>query len=409
MSPEDHLYLRVLPPSQTTHFNSSLTSTSNFRLRAVYGYRITDPDCDGLCVEVPTSYSDYVYPTSPSGSSLFIDTTPAAIKIFGGLMWSNKRPNATLQGAIAHCNSLSYGGVTGWRLPTVDEMTVAYANGISGTASADWMTTSQMNDYFWAPRPNNTWGYAYLKNMANNVNGWLYILIPNAVVCVKTPPPTVTSISPNTGTPGGGTDVTITGTNFLTGATAVTIGGIAATEVTVVNATTITAVTAAGGTAGAASVLVTTPSGTSAPNTLFTRTTTSTIAAPSNFRKTETQQESEDSDGYEIIVRSYNLTWYTPSTTTNSYGTLLRYEIQMATSTQTYGIASMPPVWGWSQVTTLHVSLSQNNSVSVGSFYLPDNRTFRVRAVYGEWTTDPDCDGLCYAITRGYSDYVYAQ
>ncbi|MEQ1613199.1 MAG: autotransporter domain-containing protein, partial [Hyphomicrobiaceae bacterium] len=52
---------------------------------------------------------------------------------------------------------------------------------------------------------------------------------------------------------------------------AVTIGGTAATSVVVVNSTTITAVTPAG-TAGTASVLVTTPGGTNAANTLYTYT-----------------------------------------------------------------------------------------------------------------------------------------
>ena len=80
--------------------------------------------------------------------------------------------------------------------------------------------------------------------------------------------PTVTSISPTSGSTAGGTTITITGTDF-TGATAVTIGGTAATNVTVVNSTTITATTPAG-TAGTASVLVTTPGGTNAANTLFT-------------------------------------------------------------------------------------------------------------------------------------------
>ncbi|HEX8979164.1 MAG TPA: IPT/TIG domain-containing protein, partial [Parasulfuritortus sp.] len=72
--------------------------------------------------------------------------------------------------------------------------------------------------------------------------------------------PTVTGISPTSGSTAGGTSVTITGTNF-TGATSVTIGGTAATSVTVVNATTITATTPAGS-AGAANVAVTTPGGT---------------------------------------------------------------------------------------------------------------------------------------------------
>ncbi|MBL9184803.1 MAG: choice-of-anchor D domain-containing protein, partial [Verrucomicrobiaceae bacterium] len=80
--------------------------------------------------------------------------------------------------------------------------------------------------------------------------------------------PTVTSITPSTGSTAGGTSVTITGTDF-TGATGVTIGGAAATSVVVSNDTTITCTTPAGS-AGTASVLVTTPGGTNAANTLFT-------------------------------------------------------------------------------------------------------------------------------------------
>ena len=81
-------------------------------------------------------------------------------------------------------------------------------------------------------------------------------------------PPTVSSISPSTGTSRGGTSVTITGANLI-GASSVTIGGVAATSVTVINSTTITATTPAG-TVGTASVLVTTSIGTNAANTLFT-------------------------------------------------------------------------------------------------------------------------------------------
>jgi hypothetical protein len=52
--------------------------------------------------------------------------------------------------------------------------------------------------------------------------------------------PVVTSISPNTGTTTGGTRVTLTGKNFVSGAK-VTFGGPAATSVVVVSATQITA------------------------------------------------------------------------------------------------------------------------------------------------------------------------
>ena len=68
-------------------------------------------------------------------------------------------------------------------------------------------------------------------------------------------PPSVTSISPTSGSTAGGTSVTITGTNF-SGTPIVTIGGAAATSVVVSNATTLTCITPAG-TAGARDVVVT--------------------------------------------------------------------------------------------------------------------------------------------------------
>ncbi|MGA7797753.1 MAG: IPT/TIG domain-containing protein, partial [Methanoregula sp.] len=74
--------------------------------------------------------------------------------------------------------------------------------------------------------------------------------------------PTVTGISPAAGPTVGGTSVTITGTS-LTGATAVSFGGAAATQVTVVNATAVTATTPAHA-AGTVDITVTTPGGTSA-------------------------------------------------------------------------------------------------------------------------------------------------
>src|SRR5438874_5045825 len=69
------------------------------------------------------------------------------------------------------------------------------------------------------------------------------------------PAPTVSAITPNSGSTGGGTRVTITGTGFLAGAT-VSLGGTAATGVTVVNSTSITATTAAHA-AGTVNVVVT--------------------------------------------------------------------------------------------------------------------------------------------------------
>src|SRR4029077_2020883 len=77
-------------------------------------------------------------------------------------------------------------------------------------------------------------------------SGFTYVLAPS-----------VSSVSPNNGPVAGGTGVTITGTNFVSGAT-VTFGGTAATNVVVTNGTTITATTPAHA-AGAVTVTVTNP------------------------------------------------------------------------------------------------------------------------------------------------------
>lgn len=95
--------------------------------------------------------------------------------------------------------------------------------------------------------------------------------------------PTIAAISPNSWTLAGGTSASITGTNF-TGATAVTIGGQAATNINVVSPTQITCVVPPSATAGAKSVIVTTPTGQNAINTLFTYGTyTSTLPAISTL------------------------------------------------------------------------------------------------------------------------------
>lgn len=80
--------------------------------------------------------------------------------------------------------------------------------------------------------------------------------------------PEFSSIDPATGSTAGGTAVTIMGTNFSQDA-AVTVGGTAATSVTVVSSAEITATTPAG-TAGAQDVVVTTAGGSATGTGAFT-------------------------------------------------------------------------------------------------------------------------------------------
>ena len=78
---------------------------------------------------------------------------------------------------------------------------------------------------------------------------------------------TLTAVTPSSGLVEGGTTITLTGEN-LTGATSVTVGGVAATSVVVVSSTSVTAVTPAG-TAGAKNVVVTTPNGSATATNAF--------------------------------------------------------------------------------------------------------------------------------------------
>lgn len=92
------------------------------------------------------------------------------------------------------------------------------------------------------------------------------------------PPPTVASLSPNTGPPGGGTTVTITGTH-LGGAISVSFGSTSATSFKVLSTTRITAVSPAG--SGTVNVIVTGPGGTSTAS----RNDTFTFAEPVTYTR----------------------------------------------------------------------------------------------------------------------------
>ncbi|MFY7886158.1 MAG: LamG-like jellyroll fold domain-containing protein, partial [Dolichospermum sp.] len=119
-----------------------------------------------------------------------------------------------------------------------------------------------------AANANNTALSNTIVNATGGSNGTMYNFAKNGTTSnwVSTSfAPTITSFSPSSGCVNTGT-VVITGTNF-TGATAVTIGGTAASSFTVNSSTQITA-TVGSGTSG--TIAVTTPSGTAASVSNFT-------------------------------------------------------------------------------------------------------------------------------------------
>jgi hypothetical protein len=81
-------------------------------------------------------------------------------------------------------------------------------------------------------------------------------------------PPSLTEITPLTGSTAGGTEVTLTGTNLI-GTNGVTFDGTAATGVSVVSDTSITATTPSHA-AGSVDVVVTTPNGTATRTNAYT-------------------------------------------------------------------------------------------------------------------------------------------
>lgn len=85
---------------------------------------------------------------------------------------------------------------------------------------------------------------------------WLVLLLPG-IAGAASSPPTVTGVSPNSGTPLGGAPVTINGSGFITGAT-VTFDGIFATGIAVVSTSQIACTTPAHA-AGAVNVSVINP------------------------------------------------------------------------------------------------------------------------------------------------------
>lgn len=134
--------------------------------------------------------------------------------------------------------------------------------------------------------------------------------------------PTITTVLPSSGPVSGGTLITITGTNF-TGATSVTIGGIAATSFSVVSDTKITAVTPVG-TVGAKDVAVTTAGGTATLPGGFIY----YAAGPSIT--SITPNVGTTAGGTTVIITGTNLL----TTTSVSFGTTLATSVVVISSTQ---------------------------------------------------------------------------
>ncbi|GAA3220292.1 hypothetical protein GCM10010532_049870 [Dactylosporangium siamense] len=159
------------------------------------------------------------------------------------------------------------------------------------------------------------------------------------------PQPVVSALSPSTGSTAGGTSVVITGTG-LTGASAVTFGGVAATSYTVDSATQITAVSPAG-TAGAKNVVVTTPGGASTA-------TPFTYAVPAPVVSSLSPNSGSTLGGSSVVITGTNLTGATAVT----FGGVAATSFNVDSATQITAVSPAGTVGAKNLIVTTPAGLS---------------------------------------------------
>jgi hypothetical protein len=240
----------------------------------------------------------------------------------------------TLGTAILTTLSTSFTGNAGTVFTIIDNQG---ANAISGTFNglAEGAVISENGNYF---------KISYVGGTGNDVTLTAVLL------------PVITAINPTFGPTSGGSPITITGSN-LTGATGITIDSATCSSFVVVSATSATCTTPAGS-AGTASVIVTTPSGINSANTLFTYVdapTATTSAATSMTTTGATLNGTVNDNGASTTV-TFD---YGP---TNSYGssvTATQSPITAGSSTAVSAVLS-----GLTCRTTYHFRVSATNSVN---------------------------------------------
>ena len=167
--------------------------------------------------------------------------------------------------------------------------------------------------------------------------------------------PTVSAISPTTGSTAGGTAVTITGTG-LTGASAVHFGGTSAAITATTSDTSMTVTAPATSTAGIVDVTVTTPNGTSATGASDKFTYTSPVATTSPVISNLSVSN--------IRTSTATINWQTdlPASSQVFYGTSANYG-STSTLDMTPATTHAVVLSGLTQATLYHFKASSGNAV----------------------------------------------
>ncbi len=231
--------------------------------------RVADPEVDGNSTPhthevwlgtVTATGSTTITVTNSGGTFMDLDGQEASSGLGTSTAWSRDGVQQVLASNNILTTLVSYPSLT----PATSAWYVGHArcplaSSYSGTTAGYTATTDANGNQF----INNPVVSAAASPTTNaNVATQSYCLGVLIKATASTPAPTITGVSPVSGTTSGTTSVTITGTN-LTGASAVKFGVTNASGYVVNSVTTITAVAPAHA-AGLVDITVTTPGGTSA-------------------------------------------------------------------------------------------------------------------------------------------------
>jgi hypothetical protein len=227
-------------------FAANTVSTSTFRSTGPFATRIvTSPDGDiaqDAIVNAPGAYTA----TSPLSAS-----GPWVMQLVAFRAAGAVQSTAPIVSGVSPSSGTTNGGTV------VSIAGARFASGATVTMGGVAATNVIVNSDSSITAASPAHAAGAVSVVVTNLDGQSGTL-PSGFTYVV-PAPTVSAVSPNVGLTTGGTAVTVTGSNYVSGAK-VKFGGKLATNVVVVNSTTITAKTPAHS-AGTVNVVVTNPNG----------------------------------------------------------------------------------------------------------------------------------------------------
>ena len=353
------------PSSGTTSTAVTITGT-NFLANSVNISTVKFGTTTASFTGTPSNTTLTVLAPALSGVQTITLETPGGSVTVGSFTYNTTPSITSVSPNTGYVNTSTAITINGLNLLNVDSVTI---NGISVTGTI-------------TPNPGGTQITGISAPSISTPGTYTLVASKSGGITASTnfqytyPPPTITGVNPNTGILAGGTSITITGSNFITGAT-VSVGGAPATNVVVASATSITAKTP-NGAAGLKDVVVTTAGGTATLSNAFTYTdtilatitgvspqygpvagsTTITITGTSLTGTTSVTVGGNAATSISVNGAGTSLTALTPTGTAGLKDIIVTTPINAVTSTGAFTYYGLPTISGVSPSTQTIGSLS---------------------------------------------------